>query len=495
MSQLMNRLLGLPMKESKALNEEVRNESLAAADVLNEVLIQFGGRKQTQFGQVVIMAGGAGSGKGFVLDNLVDIQGRVFDVDAMKKLALKTPGLIKRVKQEFGVDMTELNLKNPDNVSKLHAIIDDLGVDKSLKRSFFNSVVVADPSRKPNIIFDVTLKSLSKLRAINEMVTALGYKKENIHIVWVLNDINVALKQNAKRDRVVPEDILKDTHDLVSREMANILKGKTDARKYMDGLFVIVPNKAGIDSDRVTRDSKSESNLNGKPASYLRSADYIVVKKRGRGFEAPKKLGDRIIQKIRSYVPDPVDWVFEMKSIEIVKTSTEEAIEFAKSVLPDLDKILPNFARNYDRLKKKLDVAKFKREDMPVIRSKDYDAFQRFLDSKGVNYRITKTPVHQLVPSQNQVFLNQIVSGIEQNGLSKSIKWVSSQSLFIVSQEGFIIDGHHRYSTGMLLDGGIQVRILRINLPMQELLKVSLDFSDNVAGNKRNKAASGNRVL
>ena len=324
MSFLLNRLLGKPVAESNLLNEEVTSMSLAGADLVNEVLIQFGGKKQTQFGQVVIMAGGAGSGKGFVLDNLVDVQGRIFDVDAMKKLASKAPGLVQRIEKEFGTDISKLNLKVPENVSRLHSIIDNLEIDKSLKRSFFNSVMLADPSRKPNIIFDVTLKSLSKLVAINEMVTALGYQKQNIHIVWVLNDLNVALSQNAQRDRVVPEDILKDTHDLVSREMSKIMKGKTDARKYMDGVFVIVPNQKDVDSNKKSGEKNAGGLLKDKRSGYLTSADYLIVKKKGASFRPIKDLGDEVIRKIKSYVPNPADWIDESKTTEVAKTSARK---------------------------------------------------------------------------------------------------------------------------------------------------------------------------
>lgn len=50
---------------------------------LNEALITFNKKAYPKFGQVVIMAGGAGSGKGFVKDKLVGVEGMVFDVDEL----------------------------------------------------------------------------------------------------------------------------------------------------------------------------------------------------------------------------------------------------------------------------------------------------------------------------------------------------------------------------------------------------------------------------
>jgi dephospho-CoA kinase len=53
-------------------------------DILNEKLITYGNRKS--YGQIVFVAGGAGSGKGFAISNFLDSTSfKVRDVDEMKK--------------------------------------------------------------------------------------------------------------------------------------------------------------------------------------------------------------------------------------------------------------------------------------------------------------------------------------------------------------------------------------------------------------------------
>ena len=64
--------------------------------LLIEKLIQF--NQGRQYGQIVFLAGGAGSGKGFVKDKLLGVEGMVFDVDAMKTLAMKSPKINQKVK-------------------------------------------------------------------------------------------------------------------------------------------------------------------------------------------------------------------------------------------------------------------------------------------------------------------------------------------------------------------------------------------------------------
>ena len=52
---------------------------------LVEKLITFGNRAYPKFGTVVIMAGGAGSGKGFVKERLLGVEGFTFDESVQNK--------------------------------------------------------------------------------------------------------------------------------------------------------------------------------------------------------------------------------------------------------------------------------------------------------------------------------------------------------------------------------------------------------------------------
>lgn len=271
-------------------------------DVLLEKLITFGGRAYPKFGNVVIMAGGAGSGKGFVKEKLVGLEGFTFDVDELKKLASRTPRIIKKVKDELGVDLEQLGtqLRDPDKVSQLHEIIGDvLDLDDRRLRALYTSILSADPERKPNIIFDVTLKDLRKLEKLTRQASVLGYDKKNIHIVWVVNDIEVALDQNASRDRVVRADILINTHRGAASTMADIINMGKSLDTYMDGDIVFAFNKVKVDSDL----KKS-----GRGGDYIKDANYFYVKRQGKPPIPQEKLGRDLKNKIASYVPSGVNW-------------------------------------------------------------------------------------------------------------------------------------------------------------------------------------------
>lgn len=269
---------------------------------LVEKLITFGNRAYPKFGTVVIMAGGAGSGKGFVKKNLVGVEGFTFDVDAIKELALKADGLNAKVKQELGTDLSKLNLTNPDDVAKVHEIIGDyLKIDDKRLEAMYRSIISASPDRKPNMIFDVTLKNLVKLDKLTRAVKNLGYDSENIHIVWVVNDIEVAKKQNLnpKRGRVVPVEILVNTHRGVSQTMMDLINMGKKIKTYLDGDIVFAFNKVDVDSTV----SKSE-----RGGSYIIDANYFYIKRAGKDILSLKDIGDNIRSKIASYVPKNVDW-------------------------------------------------------------------------------------------------------------------------------------------------------------------------------------------
>lgn len=278
-------------------------EYMLNEEELKEALITFSKQAYPKFNTVVIMAGGAGSGKGFVLSNLVGVEGYTFDVDAVKTLSMAAKGITHKIKQKFGKDISKFDLKNPSNVADLHAFVSgffgEYGIDDARKKAMFKGVMLADPSRKPNIIFDVTLKDMQKLANLTRSLEELGYSKKNIHIVWVVNDIEVAKKQNQARSRTVPVDILVNTHRGVSQTMNDIISMGSRVKKYMDGDIVFAFNKFKVDA---------ELEKSGSGGQYIKKANYIYVKRAGGKTMSLDDVKKEIGNKIASYVPKNVSW-------------------------------------------------------------------------------------------------------------------------------------------------------------------------------------------
>ncbi len=278
-----------------------KNESLQE-DTLMEKLITFAGKAYPQQGNALILAGGAGSGKGFVLDNLIGLEGKVFNVDDLKSAVIRTPKIVKKIKDKLDIDMSKMDLKKGEDVAKLHDIVaNELKLSNKQQIAFFANALFQTDDLKPNVIFDVTLKDLTKLDNITRMVQSVGYNKKKIHIVWVINDVEVAKKQNLdpKRGRVVPVEILINTHRGASQTMLDIVKMGKGLRKYMDGDIVFTFNKAKIDGSL---------ERSGRGGEMLKDPQFLYVKRSGKAPTPVARLGKDILDKISSYVPNADTW-------------------------------------------------------------------------------------------------------------------------------------------------------------------------------------------
>ena len=286
------------LAKSLDLFEVTRNHSRAG--ILEEALIQLANQKDSHFGQVVILAGGAGSGKGTILKNLLDIKGKVFDVDELKSWMTRIPEWRKELQKALpGVDLDKPDwLSNPDNVSTAHGVAKKLGIEGRQKNTVFDSVMLADPRRKPNLIFDVTLKEYSKLEDIIKYVTDAGYQKQNVHIVWVLSEMTAAIKNNASRTRQVKEDILIDTHEGASATMAEIVKNGALLRGKLDGNIVVAFNTVRLEGVSDTTIIEKEVSGRRKKASYISKAIYVFLKKRGQPVLSLKDLKEELRNKL-----------------------------------------------------------------------------------------------------------------------------------------------------------------------------------------------------
>jgi len=288
---------------------------------LDEALIILGKRAYPKSGHIVILAGGAASGKGFVIQNLLGIEGKIMDVDDLKRLVFKMidfgPALqltlddmydAGDIKKKYNYRKIVYNPKalgNPDIVKAVHITVAKLGLKDKKEQVLFTNIEFQANDKKPNIIFDVTLKNYTKLITLSDKITHMGYEKKKIHIVWVVNDVAVAMEQNKdpSRGRVVPEDILFDTHKGASITMADIISNTKKTRKYMDGAIYLAFNKKGVDAEIVFKDKGSFSGkkTEEKTATIIK-ANYIKIKEPGKDVNV-KAVTDDVKNKILAYVP------------------------------------------------------------------------------------------------------------------------------------------------------------------------------------------------
>lgn len=285
-------------------------------EILNEKLITYGNRKP--YGQVVFVAGGAGSGKGFAIKNFLDSSSfKVRDVDEMKKqlqdlnrmgklsidVIIKKYGrnitpkdleLIKKIQKE-GYKLGELNLKNPDHVYVLHTLVDAMGIkDKSLTTLLSGK---SNPDTLPNILFDITAKKVTSITDVVTQLKKVGYNADNIHLTWVLTSYQIAMANNKNRDRMVPANILLKTHigaantvwGLVTKALPKGMNGRVD---------VILNNP---ENTVFYTDSEGRT-IKGKVKGFK----SLPVKKAKGGIFPEKLWKDRLFGWVKDNAPDEI---------------------------------------------------------------------------------------------------------------------------------------------------------------------------------------------
>jgi hypothetical protein len=99
-------------------------------------------------------------------------------------------------------------------------------------------------------------------------------------------------------------------------------------------------------------------------------------------------------------------------------------------------------------------------------------------------------PVGRLQPTQKEIYYGVCISKLGAAGVDATKTWIesgTSGTMAVTSSDGHIIDGHHRWVSGMLIDPEqVKMNCMVINLPVKELLGIALAYGDSI-GNERNK--------
>ena len=269
--------------------------------ITEKQIIVGGGQK---YGQIVFLAGGAGSGKGFSSSNFMEINKfKVRDVDELKKAAIKLAQL-----KGDNPEIANLDLSNSDDVFKIHQYVKD----KGWKGDTLDQLLSVTGNKKtlPNILFDVTLKDEGDIYKVLPSLFEVGYQPINVHLVWVLTDYEIAIKQNAKRERRVPDEIMLQTHTGAALTMTDLMRGAIKGIGSMvDGSINVILGGSKHTVLMTTADTKETITgknkfvqLDAEPIKtkgnfVIKSFKYITIKYEGK----PMRPSD-------DFMKDMYDW-------------------------------------------------------------------------------------------------------------------------------------------------------------------------------------------
>ncbi len=274
-----------------------------------------------KYGQIVFLAGGAGSGKGFAITNFMQGENfKIRDVDEMKiafqklddlsKFTLKDllakyekeisasdMSLIQKTVIDKGYSLKDLNLKTPEHVYALHVLVRATGAKNKTLDLLLDG---AKEGKLPNILFDSTFADLQDINTYVPKLIEAGYSDKDIHVTWVLTNYEIAIKNNKSRSRVVPEDILLKTHKGAAQTILGLVK-KGLPRNVDGGFYVILnnPENTMFIVDPKTGQHYKDIKGNKVVGNFL----YLTIKKPGGSITTDADVKKQLYAWIKDNVP------------------------------------------------------------------------------------------------------------------------------------------------------------------------------------------------
>jgi len=306
--------MGLKIKFSEFL--ELKDYK--AYELVEKQILYNNGAK---YGQIVFLAGGAGSGKGFAIKHFMQgSEFKVRDVDELKiafqkldalgkfttqdllakygnKISEEDKELIQTELTDKNLKMSELNLKTPTHVYILHILIRATDVKN---KTLDLMLAGAEKGQLPNIIFDSTFKEVSDMTDVLPKLFAAGYEPKNIHVSWVLTNYQIAIKNNKKRDRVVPEDILLATHAGAAQTVYNLVTTSMPP-SVQGGVYVILNNPENTIFVVDPKTNKPYRDKKDNPV--IKDFKYLTLKEPGKPAKTELDVKRQLLTWIRDNVP------------------------------------------------------------------------------------------------------------------------------------------------------------------------------------------------
>lgn len=233
----------------------------------------------------------------------------------------------------------------------------------------------------------------------------------------------------------------------------------------------------------MTIDELKESLKKNKGMKLSKAIDIVLTESFHKGKKVPvgtisggyKKVSEGKWQKVKSGKKNSGNKL-NVAMIPVKEARAHAEAAFKKAGM-DLNKLIPNFDKNYKSiqiaLKGSLDI---KRADMPVVTQANIGKFKEELKSSKVKVESKKVSVSDLKPIQSEIWLDKLILNIVKFGMpNKKDSPVLSQ-ITISSKTGHIADGHHRYGQAMLVDPNLKMDSLEVDMDIKKLLKVAKAF-------------------
>jgi hypothetical protein len=126
---------------------------------------------------------------------------------------------------------------------------------------------------------------------------------------------------------------------------------------------------------------------------------------------------------------------------------------------------ITEFKVEYPDAKKTLGIP---RDKMPQVKSKDYDELIAFLKKRKIKMTKRKVKAKDLKATQSNFNVDKITQAVDK------YKTLATAKPIIVSSDGYVIDGHHRWLGAVNVGGDIA--IMQASVKAKELMDAINQF-------------------
>lgn len=162
-----------------------------------------------------------------------------------------------------------------------------------------------------NIMIDVPIADSDKIEDITHQLMDYGYKKEDIHMTWVLKNYHIDIKKDL--GPIKPNDIMLNTGHK-DEMMHSILNGE-------------VPENMDGDIKVILRDYEHDVRYGGKLAFSIKGIGHITVKKSGKPIHSGNAIRSTIFSWVSKSKPESSSLTFQSEAqIQLQKDHEQRKI-------------------------------------------------------------------------------------------------------------------------------------------------------------------------
>ena len=240
----------------------------------------------------IFMAGGPGSGKSFIANEIFGVSHKTLSAVSAGGLKLvNSDSLFEKGLKDNGIDSKDLGTIEKEN-PELWNMISGEGNKNSIRAHAKN---ITDKQRafyeagRLGMVIDGTGDEVTKLKKKKEHAESLGY---DCYMVFVNTSLEVALKRNAERDRTLSDDLV----NKIWKDCQNNLGA---FQGMFGGNFIIVDN---------TSYSKNIYNFKDKKTGKVVTSDKPIA----------RNIQTSIDQFLRKPIYNPIgkQWVLNAKALK-----------------------------------------------------------------------------------------------------------------------------------------------------------------------------------